>query len=314
MSKKKKVLCIITSVITILIIVILAFAGNYFYNLALNPNTSKEVVFGKDDDSTEASANIEKSNWILDKAHYEDKNISAFDGLKLHAYEVKNPTNTHTWAMTIHGYGSQGSKMERYAENFYNMGYNVLIPDLRAHGQSEGDYIGMGWDDRKDIMKWIDLILEEDPEAEIILHGVSMGGATVMMTSGEDLPDNVKCIIEDCGYTSVWDEFSYQLKGLFNLPEVPVMQSASVVARFRAGYWLSDASSLNQLKKAKVPILFIHGDEDTFVPYYMLDEVYNAADVPKEKLIVNGAAHAKAEETNPELYWSTIDKFIKNYI
>ena len=86
-------------------------------------------------------------------------------------------------------------------------GWNVLLPDMRTHGESEGKYIGMGWLDRLDVLKWIDLIRERDEQAQIILHGVSMGGATVMMTSGEALPENVRAVIDDCGYTSVWDIF-----------------------------------------------------------------------------------------------------------
>lgn len=302
-------------ILTIAIVVILGtlgFVGNYFYNLSLNPNISKSMVLGESD-SEEALATI-NTNWILDESDYEDKYITSDDGLKLHAYEMKNTKESNVWVITVHGYMGKASSMDSYAENFYNMGYNVLAPDLRAHGESEGDYIGMGWDDRKDIIKWINTIIEQNNNAEIILHGVSMGAATVMMTSGEDLPSNVKSVIEDCGYTSVWDEFSYKLKSLFNLPETPVMQAASVIAKIRAGYWLNDASAESQVAKSKTPTLFIHGDKDDFVPYYMLDEVYDDANVEKEKLVIEGAGHADSAKTNPELYWSTIYKFIKKYV
>lgn len=312
-SKVKIVLLSIISIVLILALVTLGFIGNYFYNLALNPKTSKDKVFGPKDKSIEASK-MDESNWILDKSGYKDTSITSEDGLSLHGYEVLNTSNSKAWVITVHGYTSQGKQMGLYANKFYNMGYNVLVPDLRGHGKSEGNYIGMGWDDRKDILKWIDYILQKDNEANIILHGISMGGGTVMMTSGEELPSNVKAIIEDCGYSSVWDEFSYQLNSLFRLPEFPVLQSASLVSKIRAGYWLGDASAIKQLSKAKTPMLFIHGDKDTFVPYSMLDKVYNAANVEKEKLVIEGAAHAKSAETNPELYWSTISRFIKNHI
>jgi fermentation-respiration switch protein FrsA (DUF1100 family) len=253
-------------------------------------------------------------NWIVDKSGYKDTVITSTDGLNLHGYEILNTKPSKTWVITVHGYMGQGKEMALYANEFYNLGYNVLVPDLRGHGQSEGDYVGMGWDDRKDILKWIDYILEKESDANIILHGVSMGGGTVMMTSGENLPSNVKAIIEDCGYTSVWDEFSYQLDSLFGLPEFPVLQSASLVSKIRAGYWLQDASAIDQVAKSQTPMLFIHGDEDTFVPYSMLDKVYDSANVEKEKLVVKGAAHAKSVEANPELYWNTIDNFIKKHV
>ena len=262
---------------------------------------------------TKATSASREENWILDQSNYCDEEIESFDNLKLHGYKINNE-NSNVWVITVHGYMGSGAKMAFYAENFYNMGYNVLVPDLRGHGKSEGDYIGMGWNDRKDILRWIDLILKENNNAKIILHGVSMGGATVMMTSGEKLPENVKCIIEDCGYSSVVDEFEDKLKNIFNLPKTPILQAADLVSRVRAGYWFSDASSVNQLKKAKVPILFIHGDKDDFVPYDMLDKVYNAADVEKEKLVVEGAEHAKSAYVNPELYWNTISKFINKHL
>lgn len=313
MSKVKKVLLIVVSIIILLTLVGLGVVGNYFYNLALNPKSSKEKVFGPKDKSVEVSK-MNKGNWILDKSGYKDVAINSVDGLNLHGYEILNPKTSKAWVITVHGYTGQGKEMQGYANRFYNLGYNVLVPDLRGHGESDGDYIGMGWDDRKDVLKWIDYILERDSEANIILHGVSMGGGTVMMTSGEDLPENVKAIIEDCGYTSVWDEFSYQLKSLFGLPEFPVLYSASLVSKIRAGYWLGDASAVKQVAKSKTPMLFIHGDKDTFVPYSMLDKVYDSADVEKGKLVIEGAAHGKAAETNPELYWNTVSKFIKSHI
>ena len=111
----------------------------------------------------------------------------------------------------------------------------ALYPDALAHGESDGKFIGMGWLERPDVLAWTDAIIQKDPEAEIILHGVSMGGATVMMASGEDLPDNVRCIVEDCGYSSAWDEFSLQLKNVFHLPAFPVLNAVSIFSKLRRG-------------------------------------------------------------------------------
>lgn len=308
-NKIKKRIAIIALIILSLIIGAAGFVGNYFYNLALNPNTPKDIVFDATDDSDE-----EQVNWILEESRYTDQFMTSEDGLQLHAYEIDQPNDSHKWVITVHGYTSEANNMSGYAEGFYNMGYNVLVPDLRGHGMSEGNYIGMGWDDRLDIMQWIDYIIQKDKEAQIVLHGVSMGGATVMMVAGEQLPSNVKCIIEDSGYTSAWAEFAYQLKKLFNVPETPVLQLASLVGKMRAGYWISEASAIKQLEKATLPMLFIHGDADDFVPVYMLDEVYEAAQVEKEKLIIEGSKHAKSLETNSQLYWETISNFMSHYI
>jgi len=315
MEGKKKVIIIIASLLVIIIIAGLIFAGNYFYDLAVNPNSSKEMVFGPEDDAVEVSAK-EKTRvaWLMDSSNYKDCYRISDDGLKLHGYEIDNTAASNVWVITVHGYTSQGREMSDFAKNFNEMGYNVLIPDLRGHGESEGDYIGMGWDDREDIISWINYIIEKDNNAKIVLHGISMGGGAVMMTSGEELPSNVKSIIEDCGYTSAWDEFSYQLDTLFGYPEFPILNMASLVTKVRAGYWLGDASAINQVAKAKVPMLFIHGDKDDFVPYYMLDEVYNVANCEKEKVTVEGAGHAQAATVNPELYWSSVKNFINKHL
>ena len=173
----------------------------------------------------------------------------------------------------------------------------------------------MGCPERLDVVAWIERIVQADPEARILVFGESMGAATAMNVAGESLPTNVKCIIEDCGYTSVWDEFSLQLKDVFGLPSFPLLDVANLVCNVRAGYDFHKASSVERLKHATVPMLFIHGDQDTFVPYSMLDQNYEAcASKVKQKLTVHGAAHAKSAQVDPELYWNTVNDFLdKNF-
>lgn len=314
--KIKKILGIFLSVIIIIFGISLGFVGNYFYNLALNPNTPKDIVFGTPEEAEATSGQVLDSDvtWLLNDSNYTDEYITSSDKLKLHSYKVTNQNNSNKWVIAVHGYTSEGINMSTYAKHYYDNGYNVLIPDLRAHGLSEGNYIGMGWDDRLDIISWINYILNENPNAEIILHGVSMGASTVLMTSGEEIPSNVKAIVADCGYTSVWDEFAYQLDDLFSLPEFPILNVSSMVAKIRAGYFLGEASSLEQVKNSKTPILYIHGDKDDFVPYYMMEELYNATSSEKEMLTIKGAEHAKASEVDPETYWNTVNNFINKYM
>ena len=141
-----------------------------------------------------------------------------------------------------------------------------------------------------------------------------MGAATVMMTTGEDLPSNVKLAISDCGYTSVWEEFSYQLKQLFELPEFPVLHAANSFCTMKVHYSFKEASCIEQVKKSRTPTLFIHGEEDDFVPFEMLDKIYEVALCEKDKLIVKGAGHALSAAIEPEIYWETIDNFIEKYL
>lgn len=316
-----KKISIIIAVVFLLLVIIYGLVGNYFYNYALNAKQEKDFLEGNPHlkKSVNVSGEVLATNKVKNAEFVSQHppntlSIRSFDNLQLTGYEYRNQETNHKWAIVVHGYNGRASLMTKYIRHFYEKGYSVVAPDLRGHGSSEGNYIGMGWHDRKDILVWIQEILKKDPQAEIALFGISMGGATVMMTSGEKLPDNVKIIIEDCGYSSVMDEFTYQLKDLFHLPKFPVMNAANTITKLRAGYDLNEASAVKQVAKSKTPMLFIHGDADKFVPYEMLDEVYNAAKVEKEKLIVPGAGHGEAEQVDSEKYWHTVWGFVEKYI
>lgn len=289
--------------------------GNYFYNLSLNPKTDKKIVLGQLHYTEEQKNEREKNaQWL--KENSEDIYIKSTNNgnIQLHGYFVKSIEPSDIYVIAIHGYMDNGTGMAKYAMNFHKRGYNVILPDLRGHGESEGDYIGMGWHDRLDIIDWIKYIVSKNYNSKIILIGVSMGGATTMMVTGEDLPQQVKLAIEDCGYTSAWEQFSYNLKHIFYLPAFPILNLANKACKKHAHYDLKEASSIEQIKKSKIPTLFIHGSCDDFVPFKMLDEIYNSATCEKEKLVVEGAGHAQSSSIAPELYWNTIDNFIKKYL
>jgi len=137
-----------------------------------------------------------------------------------------------------------------------------------------------------------------------------MGAATVLMASGDNLPTNVKAIIADSGYTSVWDIFASEAKARFNLPTFPILDMFKIVANFRAEYDIKEASALEQVKKSKTPILFIHGDTDDFVPEYMCEKLYEAANCTKDKLIIHNAGHIESKYKEPEAYYNKIFSFI----
>ncbi len=284
----------------------LAFAGNYLFNFALNPQSGGMADSGEWELEGDSA-------WFNDSS--EDRWLESHDGLRLHALYLPRE-GSHKYAVICHGYGSIPQYGGRFAARFYGMGYSVLAPAARAHEESGGRYVGMGWPERRDIVAWVDDLAAQDPQAEIVLFGVSMGGATVMMTAGEaDLSPHVKCVIEDCGYSSVWDEFAVQLRDMFGLPTFPVLDAASLISRMRAGYGFREASAVEQLKKTALPMLFIHGEDDDFVPYSMLDVVYGACASPeKERLSIPGAGHGEASWEDPELYWSTVEAFLDRHM
>lgn len=308
----KRFVKIILALIIVLLIG-LAAAGLYFYNYAVVPS-EKDFLSGGTP-GTDKTAKSSEETWFKEDKNRSYWTITSEDGLKLQAIYLPANEPTTKNVIMAHGYMGNAETMANYAKMYHDWGYNVLVPDARGHGESEGNYIGFGWPERKDYVKWIDKLIDENgADAQIVLYGISMGGATVMMTSGDTLPKNVKAIVEDCGYSTVNEELAYQLNELFHLPPFPLVPVTSLITKIRAGYFFGEASSVAQLAKNKTPILFIHGDEDTFVPFFMLDEVYQATTAPKEKHVVKGAEHAEAYNENPEEYKQTVQHFLESYI
>lgn len=307
---------IIVAVAAVLLTVVFV-AANKIFDVAVNARKTKEKVLKTNENKPSAQEEAEQDEktlareWLCGQAFVMHDQVS-FDGLRLVARELPAAQKSDLWAVCVHGFSGNGLNLGLAAKRWHERGYHVLLPDLRGCGESEGDYYGMGWLDRLDLIAWMNsVIIKQNEDARIVLHGVSMGAATVMMTTGEALPPNVKAAVEDCGYTSVWEEFTLQLKKVFGLPQFPIMQLANAMAKRRAGYSFKEASAVEQVKKSHTPTLFIHGDQDTFVPFSMLDEVYGAAACEKQKLVVQGAQHAQAGTVAPKLYWDTIDGFIQ---
>lgn len=244
--------------------------------------------------------------------------IKSRDGLALKGYYLASKGESRGVLLCHHGYTSSALKdCVSIAKFFYEeLGYDFLLVDNRAHGESEGDYIGFGILDRYDCLAWIDYLNKRFKNKDILLYGVSMGASTVLMTAGFDgLPKkNVKAIISDCAFTSPYDVFSHILKRDYHLPPFPIMNINDSLSRKKAGYGFKDYSTIDAVKKAEVPILFIHGSEDDFVPTHMSRENYENCRSPKELLIVENAAHAAAYYENPELYEKTIKSFLTKYV
>ncbi len=243
---------------------------------------------------------------------WQTESITSFDGLILRgiSYLANKPTNK--WVLLINGYRETNQILKDQAIIYLNHGYNVLLPNNRASGNSEGEYIGFGWLEKEDMKQWIQLIAKKTPHPSIIVQGRSMGGATTMMLAGDN-PSYVDLYIEECGYTSAEDILASEMQKRFNLPKHPLLDIGSVICKIKAGYSFKEASSIKQIRKCQKPMLFIHGTKDDFVPFNMLDIVYKNCYAPKAKLEVNGASHTGSRYLEPELYWNTIFEFISKY-
>lgn len=290
----------------------LAYAGHYSYKKTVGVEREafvKELPPIKKNDSL-----AEEKKWYR-AAEREILTITSDDGLELSAIYIPAASPSQKVAIMAHGYTGNLNQMSSYAKLFYDMGFAVLAPDARGHGTSEGSYIGFGWHERNDFLRWINLMIDRHgSDTQIALFGISMGAATVMNVSGEELPPNVRVIVEDCGFTSVAAELAYQLKQTYRLPPFPLLHITSLITRIRAGYWFEEASPLKQIKKNRLPILFIHGEEDRFVPTKMVHQLYAACSAPKELYLAPDADHGRSYTRNKEEYKQKVCSFVSTYI
>ena len=192
----------------------------------------------------------ERSAWMMEQPH-EDVWITSKDGLKLHGTYFKGNEGSRA-VICFHGYTSKGLNDYGSLTCYYlQHGFRVLLIDERAHGDSEGTYIGFGTMDRLDGLEWVKWMIEKIGEdAQILLHGNSMGGATVCMMSGLDLPPQVKGIVSDCAFTSAKDVFTHVLHSMYHLPAFPMIQIADRVNKKKAGYGLDDCNAAREVKSS----------------------------------------------------------------
>lgn len=321
-----KRLLIVALIIAIITIIATIGIGNYFVNYAIlrtGNGGDREV---KNTEAIEVASIENTAEQIIEENRKNEEQLAnewtesienkkveviAKDGIILRGTEYIIDEYSDKWTIVLHGYHSNPDSVLSIGRHFSEKGYNVLIPSMRASNESDGKYIGMGWLDKDDLQCWINSIIEQNENSEIILHGSSMGAATVLMASGDKLPKNVKAIIEDSGYTSVWDIFASEAKARFNLPTFPVLNMFEFVANIRAKYDIKKASAIEQVKKSDVPILFIHGYSDDFVPEYMCEKLYEAANCKKDKLIIHGAGHTEAKYKESEIYYNKIFEFLE---
>lgn len=250
----------------------------------------------------------------------EGQDLSEIQGLSenqdlFESQDISGSENNHKWALILHGYTGWKEEMYPFAYWYHKEGYHVIVPDLRCQGESEGDFIGMGWTDHYDCELWISYILSCDADAQIVIHGQSMGAATaIMMTGEENVSPNISAVVSDCAYTDAYSMFGKEIKEWFHLPAFPLVDSACIVLKLRGGYNLKDASPIDAVQKSSTPILFIHGDADAMISVEMTKKLYEAANCRKEILIVEGAGHAQAQDKDPDTYYETIRHFLEDYI
>lgn len=264
-----------------------------------------------------AGVRIKNNNYMLSHKH-EDVEMTSPDGLRLTARLIPAEKETKKFVICIHGHNCNGPDEMSHLFPFYHyeMGFNYFLPDLRGHGRSEGKYIGFGALDYKDINLWIDYLVDRFGEdISIMLHGISMGAATSMLVNNHNPREQVKLIIEDCGYTNAFEEVGVKTRSMINFLKTDfVVYFINFYCRLIAKYDLrKDADPLGTMKNAKNPVLFVHGEEDMLVPFYMGKKLYEACPTEKEFFAVAGAEHAFSYYDAKEEYDERMRRFIAKH-
>lgn len=215
------------------------------------------------------------------------------------------------WAVILHGYNGCMEDIYDIAMRYDAEGYNVLMPDLRGNGESEGSFLGMGWLDRLDVINWIDVILKEDPSAKVVIHGVDVGADTALMMAGEPLKSNIKGIVAEGAYTSAWDvvKKEYKLRRE-KLPVFPFLHMINPVMKVWAGYTLKEADAVKQVKNAKIPIMLIHGQKDTYADDAMTQKLDLSISSQHEVLMIPSGTHEDCRFAAPDLYYDGVFSFM----
>ncbi len=248
----------------------------------------------------------------MEKQTMEDMFIRARDGIRLHAFYLAAAEPSKKLVILHHGFTSHAADNATHAKFFHEQGYEVLLLDLRAHGESEGDYVGFGILDRFDTLEWVRCGRKRfGADVKVVLHGTSMGGATALMALGlPEIQETVSAVIADCAYTSPADIISHVIQKDYHLPPAPIIALTSAYSQSAAGYRFDTCSTLDALKDNRVPVLFIHGKEDKFVPTWMSEKNFNACSCKKRLLLVDKAGHGFSALENPSLYEQAEKEFL----
>lgn len=287
----------------------------YRQNIPKGLASRLQEALDKNDYSALHDKCVENMEWV-DKQNIENIDLVNDRGQVLKGYLLMSDKESKTFAVFAHGYRAdhRGDPANFY-KYYYDKGINFFACDHTCSGDSEGDWVGFDYFESQDMFKWLNYLIDRFGEdIKIILHGVSMGGATVCKMA-ENVPEQVKFIVADCPYTSAVDEFTSVANGAGIKKTAPLFIGAiNVLNKTLAGYDLKETDVRESVKNSKVPMLFVHGKKDDFVPTYMGVELYDLCANKKDLLLVDDAIHAESVVINPDGYYSKLDEYIDKYI
>ena len=299
-----KVILIVIAAVTVFLFVVglVAMYFIFFFSMKFDrENPKPDLLMGKDLPAFIKETDRETAR-IKAAYPYETVSVRSDDGLDLYGDYYLNRNQTDCTVICVHGYNSCGyNDFSPMIEPILKHGCNCLLIDQRHYGRSGGKYTGFGMLECKDLLKWIGLVNKAFPEGKITLYGISMGAATVMRASGLRLPETVAGIVEDCGFTSCREEFSAVLKNIAHLPSFPVLNILSVLCKVFLKLDIS-SDSRDCVAAATLPMLFVHGDADAFIPVSMCRDCFEACGGKKRMVIFENAGHGQSHFRHPEEY------------
>ena len=309
--------------IILLVIIAVVMAAGYYMFISVFDNHHKEAenndpaFFDSEGDmmrptSRRLRAYQEPLMEAYAKLPFKELEVTSFDGLKLKGYLLEG--DPKEVVICVHGYKSRPEldfcdKLKIYQDR----GSTVLLLHDRAHGNSEGRYLGFSELDRFDVAKWVDLLNGMYDEPRIYLHGVSMGGATVIHCADMGLK-NVRGIIDDCGFNSILGISKALIVDMYHIPYFPIGYAAWLWSLLLAKVSFNKSIGEDCVRRSGVPIIFIHGKEDHFVPTWMSEKMYEACTAPKELLLVEGCGHAAAYMCAEKEYTAAVNRLMNGEI
>lgn len=285
------------------------------FSAALEPDAAATIEANR---AAEADATLA---WLTTAGQLERVTTQSDDGLHLVGHVLRCAPDSKRWVLLAHGYNGSWNEMMLYARHYAEKGFNLFMPEMRGHGDSEGDWIGMGWPDRLDLTAWAKwLVGREGDDIEVVLHGHSMGAASVCLASAEEsLPRQVKVAVSDCSYTDAINTFRDVVANGMGMSPHPLIEIVRAVLILRGGYDLAKAAPIDAVSKSRIPICFFHGERDNFVAPYMAGKLLSAAggaaaDDNKQLTMIPNAGHAQSVLADPDRYYGALFHFVECHL
>ena len=296
-----------TAAVTVLDLLQRFAAGRQAPKLKMETVEKQAIDAARETYAAELAAGAE---W-LEQTPHADISIESFDGLKLRGHLYTCPGAKRTVLM-MHGYRSSWKQdFSGAAREVYEMGCNLLLAEQRAHGESEGKAIAYGVLERYDCADWLTEIVTRFGDLPIYADGISMGATTVLMAAGLALPEQVKGLIADCGFTTPYEIIDRVLSRYSPIPSRLVLPEVEFYNKLKSGFGFHDYSTVDAMKENHIPVFFAHGDEDELVPLEMTIANYEACAALKTLLIAHKAGHGMSWLVEHDRYKAALQDFFK---